>query len=118
MTRARCRTLPSDWWDTGDDGNRLALMLCRSCPVLEHCGQSRGEAGVIRAGVAYGETGKVLPLCACGYPNLHQPGWNAPANVLCHRCAVPKLRRWNPSRKTYWARRWQQRRRAKIGEVA
>lgn len=27
-----CVTLDPEWWDTGDDGNRLALMLCDLCP--------------------------------------------------------------------------------------
>lgn len=109
-----CSCLPMDWWDTGDDGNRLALALCGVCPVLEQCARTRRrEWGVIRAGIAYGEDGKPLGLCRCGYPNRHRIAWRTglPSNPRCHRCKDPVLRRWS-SRNRYWAEYYQRRKEA------
>lgn len=68
-----CASRPADWWWTGDDGNRLALLLCGVCPARagDVCMAGLPDlrpTGVIRAGVAYGYTGQVLTLCPCGYP--------------------------------------------------
>jgi hypothetical protein len=69
MLDALCRTRPSDWWDLGDDGNRLAVGLCSVCPVLAACAESAGAPhGVIRAGVAYRDTGERCEVCPCGRP--------------------------------------------------
>lgn len=79
---ALCATRPAEWWDTGDDGNRLALALCRVCPNVVPCAAGdRKPRGVVRAGVVYGDAGE-LPLCGCGYPFL----------ARCRRCdpAWPK----------------------------
>lgn len=66
---ALCRTRPSDWWDLGDDGNRLAIALCSVCPVRSSCQTGDEEPhGVIRAGVAYRDTGERCQVCACGRP--------------------------------------------------
>lgn len=107
--RRLCETRPADWWDTADGGARLALYLCRVCPALARC-ESGPEYGVIRAGKAYGDNGKVLPICPCGYPNRHVAGGAGKTNPLCHRCAVPTMRRWN--RKAYW-REWKRNKRQK-----
>lgn len=108
-----CFTRPADWWSPDDDGARLALLLCRACPRLNRCEDESGkEYGVIRAGVAYGDDGRVLPLCACGYPNRHRRGGTGRTNTRCHRCAVPILKRWERSRKSYW-RRYYERQKAR-----
>jgi hypothetical protein len=78
--RALCRTLPADWWDVGDDGNRLALALCSACPVLDRCSAGRHH-GVIRAGVAWSERGERAEICECGYPALG-------IGARCARCTV------------------------------
>lgn len=79
---ALCRTRPADWWDFGDDGNRLALDVCSVCPVRDRCGTGE-HAGVIRAGVAWSDEGVEVPLCRCGYP-VPGIGW-----VECVRCDPP-----------------------------
>ena len=69
VLRALCRTMPSDWWATGDDGNRLALGICSVCPVRVRCGQGDPKPhGVVRAGVAYRDSGAVAVVCPCGQP--------------------------------------------------
>ena len=66
---ALCRTRPSDWWETGNDGNRLAIALCSVCPVRSSCQTGDEEPhGVIRAGVAYRDTGERCDVCPCGRP--------------------------------------------------
>lgn len=112
--RALCASRPADWWETGDEGNRLALLLCGVCPQKQRCASTAvDEHGVIRAGVAYGDDGKPLPICRCGYPNRHRQGWrNGYRNPLCHRCKVPPHpRRWG-SRQSYWAAYYKSRRAA------
>lgn len=72
---ALCRGKPADWWETGDGGNRLALTICRACPARPRCAAAaRDECGVVRAGIAYSDTGKVLPVCHCGYPQTSYRG--------------------------------------------
>ena len=106
MTRALCTTRPADWWDLGDDGNRLALGLCRVCPSLKRCadGDPRPH-GVIRAAVAFADTGVPLPVCDCGYPHTTYRGGVV---TCCTRCRVPAVPLM--SRKAYWAARHRQRR--------
>lgn len=65
--RALCRTRPADWWDLGDDGNRLALAICSVCPVRDRCADDE-PAGVVRAGVAYRDSGEPAQVCRCGRP--------------------------------------------------
>lgn len=77
--RALCATRPADWWDLGDDGNRLALALCSVCPVLDRCAGSR-EFGVVRGGVAWSDAGVRLPLCPCGRPA------GRPSREMCFTC--------------------------------
>jgi hypothetical protein len=63
-----------NWWDTGDDGNRLAVLLCAACPIRARCADRLspvgpvGPVGVVCAGVAYDDTGRPAPLCGCGRP--------------------------------------------------
>lgn len=84
MTRL-CVGRPCDWWITGDDGNRLALMICSVCPAKPECeGEDPEPVGVIRAGVAWGEFGERRPLCPCGYPVPRR------ASVECLRCDPPQ----------------------------
>lgn len=89
---ALCATRPSDWWMVPDGGNRLALGLCSVCPALPTCGTDR-EYGVIRAGVAWDDEGRVLALCSCGRPEAYAD------RVDCYDCRpssatqVPKRRR-------------------------
>ncbi|MGC4886748.1 hypothetical protein [Micromonospora sp. DT227] len=88
-----CRSLPSEWWDTDDDGSRLALAICRSCPERRgaECVAGRPDdepAGVIRAGVAYNDRGIALPLCECGYPQVAYAGGTVGP---CPRCVVPDV---------------------------
>jgi hypothetical protein len=83
---ATCATRPSDWWDTGDGGNRLAMMLCdRACPVRTRCRTSNpAPIGVVVAGAAFGEQGQVLRVCGCGRPIVGRSG---PVK-LCRQCAA------------------------------
>ncbi len=88
--RALCRTRPADWWDVGDDGNRLAMTLCRlACPVIAECAATAGdEAGVVRAGIAYADTGRVLDICPCGRPVIGQSALVG----YCRICEPPAVR--------------------------
>lgn len=101
-----CQTRPPEFWDTGDPGNRLALALCRVCPARagETCLAGETDphpAGVIRAGVAYNERGRVCPVCECGYPvdDLSHPSRWRPG---CRHCRVPRVRSWQ---RTFGGRR-------------
>lgn len=91
--RQLCLFKPSDWWETGDDGNRLALALCGRCPArAATCpGGDPRPYGVIRAGIAYSDTGSPLPVCGCGYPADDRRATEA---SRCRRCAPPRLDRW------------------------
>lgn len=112
---ALCVSRPPDWWETGDDGNRLALAICRVCPVREECAAgSLREAGVIRAGVAYTERGKVARICSCGYPDDKLPDPRR-TTTLCRRCLPPPLRAWRQDRRRYWAE-YYRRRKAACGQ--
>lgn len=115
--RALCATRPADWWETGDGGNRLALALCRVCPAQPACAATASrEAGVIRAGVAYTERGRVARICSCGYPDDKLPDPRRTTS-LCRRCEVPLLRAWRQDRRRYWAD-YYRRRKAACGQPA
>lgn len=96
--RALCRTRPADWWEVGDDGNRLALAICSVCPVIDRCSGTE-EFGVIRGGVAWDGRGERLGLCPCGRPVPY------PGRAGCYACLpdarIPlvrvrrKRRRWS-----------------------
>lgn len=88
--RVLCQGPPSDYWLLGDDGNRLALMLCDVCPrrLGATCNAGLPDPnphGVIRAAVAYSEAGAPLPRCVCGYPQTEYRGGDV---GLCSRCTV------------------------------
>lgn len=101
MSQQLCATRPADWWEPRDDGARLAIALCRACPALTQCPDGDPHpAGVIRAAVAYADTGAALPECpTCGYPQL---------NARCRRCRVPAtpIRSLGAqARRAYWRHR-------------
>lgn len=114
--RGLCFGQPPEHWDTGDPGNRLALTLCRVCPLRrgETCDAGepdRRPFGVIRAGVAYNERGGVCELCGCGYPIDDLPDVRRHITE-CRRCRVPRLRSWDrtfQSRRAYFAACYQRR---------
>jgi hypothetical protein len=85
--------LPSDWWLSGDDGSRLALAICRRCPVRVGCLDGDPDPhGVIRAGEAFSDFGNRLGDCpTCGYP---QPGDRIAQRDRCPRCELPPLSRF------------------------
>lgn len=96
MLDALCRTRPSDWWDLGDDGNRLAIALCSACPVRSSCQTGDEEPhGVVRAGVAYRDSGERCDVCPCGRPiptrrdsgecYLCEPRWDVVVPVVVKR---------------------------------
>ncbi len=86
---ARCAGKPLDWFTPADDGARLALALCRPCPLLAACPSYDPDPhGVILAGVPYSDAGLPLPLCRCGYPVADHRGVTASA---CPRCRVPDV---------------------------
>jgi hypothetical protein len=97
-----CARLPSAWWDLGDDGNRHALMICRVCPFERACEAGDPEPhGIIRAGRAYADNGRVLPICVCGYPHAVTrvyPG------TRCPRCRMPRLDQFAADIKRWAAR--------------
>lgn len=93
MTRPLCQGPPAEYWHTGDDGNRLALMLCNSCPLRRgmYCDAGLPDPhphGVVRAGVAYTDEGRALPVCACGYPQTAYLGGDVGP---CPRCETPDV---------------------------
>lgn len=106
-SRALCRTRPADWWEVGDDGNRLAIQLCVvACPVRDRC--LRGDPaphGVIRGGVAYLDTGDRAAVCGCGRPV-------APARLSSTSC-----RACDPPQNTQVPKSWQPRRKLSPGAV-
>lgn len=95
-----CFTRPSEHWDTGNPGNRLALALCRVCPLRqgEDCRAGLDDprpTGVIRAGVAYNERGGRCDICAtCGYPVDDLPDRRRPTPPGCRHCRVPQPKSW------------------------
>lgn len=73
------------WWSPGHEQSRLAVMICRRC---SGCPSTDPEpVGVILRGVAYSDTGAVLPECACGRPCDGYRG----GDVRCRSCAEPNL---------------------------
>lgn len=80
-----------EWWDTGDDGNRLAILLCQQCPTADWCRRRvPNPCGVIVAGVANADLNggrRPLPQCGCGYPVVRQ----RPGNPMCTRCDPPPV---------------------------
>ena len=111
--RALCVGQPPEFWDTGNDGNRLALALCRVCPARDGEDCTVGEPdrrpfGVTRGAVAYNERGGRCDLCACGYPMDELPDVRRHLTE-CRRCRTPQLRSWDrtfQSRKAYFAAQW------------
>ncbi|MFY1686453.1 helix-turn-helix domain-containing protein [Plantactinospora sp. WMMB782] len=102
--RPACHGKPADWWDTGDDGNRLALALCGVCPTRDGDTCTAGipdphPHGVIRAGIAYSDTGRRLPICRCGYP---QDDYLGGQPTDCRRCRVPDVPIPDPRRVFRW----------------
>ena len=89
-----CFGRPHEWWETGDGGNRLAIALCKACPMRYgtecHAGMpDPSPVGVIRAGIPYSDNGAALPLCpSCGYPNTAYRGGK---NSLCATCQPPTV---------------------------
>lgn len=117
MTRALCSGRPPEWWDTGDPGNRLALALCRVCPVRTGTTCQAGEpdprpAGVIRAAIAYTDRRGVCPICdRCGYPVDDLPD-SRRQREGCRNCRTPRLRSWDrtfTARRQYQAARYRRR---------
>lgn len=106
-SRATCRRLNPDDYDTGADGNRFVMLLCNQvCPVRAQCAAADpAPVGVIRAGIAYTNTGDKAAICGCGQP-IHPP---RVASTMCRRCDPP-LDTPMP--------RYRQTRRARHGEVA
>jgi hypothetical protein len=103
-----CETRPPEWWETGDPGNRLAMLLCGVCPARQRCADtSTGEYGVVRAGVAYLDCGRVAPICHCGRPIATYRGRTL--SGCCATCRVPTLRAWRQDRRKYWAEYYRQR---------
>jgi hypothetical protein len=85
MASLLCQRQDPTWWETGDDGNRLAIMLCRLC---NGCPDNDPKPhGVIRDGHAFNAAGRQLAGCPCGYPAEHQKrtGRESAAH-LCRRC--------------------------------
>jgi hypothetical protein len=101
MTAQLCHTRPPEYWDSGNAGNRLALLICGQCT-----GCPEGDPkphGVIRQGVAYSDEGLPLPPCSnCGAPNLTYTGGDPSAKV-CSTCVDPKV--WLPDLRA-GRRRW------------
>jgi hypothetical protein len=90
-----CQTRPADWWEYGDAGNRLAVLLCAVCPGCLFPASCR-PAGVIVAGRAYDDDGQVHALCECGYP-AEAPAdrhLTSTSKQLCPRCKLPDISLW------------------------
>lgn len=96
MLRALCRDKPSEWWETDNDGARLALALCSVCPERWPCDIGR-EFGVIRAGTAWNQAGIPAGRCDCGYPLPFDAETGERSD--CFRCMprittrIPRVRR-------------------------
>lgn len=91
LTRRLCETRDPEWWATDDDGNRLAILLCRVCPLGCPANDPK-PAGVIRGGVAYDDSGKRRMMCACGYPATGTVRGDRPDAVSeCKRCATYEI---------------------------
>lgn len=82
-----CEVRPANWWDTGDPGNPRAIAICNTCPFKDDCAPKPGEQvpGTIRAGVAYNDDGRTLPICnVCRRPKQRAFG----ARWYCNHCAA------------------------------
>lgn len=103
--RVLCHGRPPEWWDVGDEGNRLARALCRVCPARDgdQCDAGQPDphpVGVIRAGIPYSDAGDRMPLCpACRGP-LH--GYRGGGLTACTRCAVPDVPIPDPQQVLRW----------------
>ena len=116
---AVCARRPAEWWETGDPGNRLAMLLCRNaCGLLDACpGIEDGRAyGMVAAGRVWSDFGRPLRLCGCGRPVVvrsRAPGRGA--SGMCRTCDPPPPLVWPPrrlSRTTYWRKQKRMRRAA------
>lgn len=86
MSAGLCLNRPAEYWDSENDGARLALLICGACTGCPL--DDADPYGVIRQGVAYGDTGRRLPICGdCGYPIAGYRG----GPVHCPRCLVPDV---------------------------
>lgn len=104
VTPRPCETRPEDWWEFGDDGNRLAVLLCATCPgcLFVTAGQPRGVVthwnprGVIVDGVPYDDHGRRHALCPCGYPSVNPADRhrNSTKSQPCKRCKLPDISLW------------------------
>jgi hypothetical protein len=69
------------------------MAICGGCSGRATClDGDPSPRGVIRAGIAFSDTGIVFPPCpTCGYP---QPGASSQHRDRCPNCDVPTLSRW------------------------
>lgn len=90
-----CAGLPTEWWDSRDDGARLGMAICRRCPSRAECRDADpAPHGVIRGGSPFPERGALLQVCpTCGYP---QPGEQTGTHDRCPRCEIPTLAQFKP----------------------
>jgi hypothetical protein len=95
VTAVLCRTRPPEYWETGNAGNQLALLICGRCSGCPD--DDPDPHGVIRQGVAFSDFGNPLPPCSnCGAPNTTYTGGD-PSAKRCKRCAEPQV--WIPDRR-------------------
>lgn len=97
--RPLCEGRVPEYWETGDDGNRLALMLCNVCPARVDTDCNAGTpdptpTGVIRAGVPYDDDSRPLPVGDCGYPHQY--------DTPCRLCVIPSVPIPDPKRVLRW----------------
>lgn len=89
---ALCVGQDPELWTTGDDGNHLAVMICRLCSGCPDRDRDPVPHGVIRHGVAHSDAGVALPDCdRCGFPVTDFRGGGLPR---CRSCADPEI--WIP----------------------
>lgn len=89
MAEPVCATRPGEWWETGNDGNRLAIALCRRCPLSDRCPALDGQGrafGMVAAGQAWSDYGHPLTVCSCGQPVMYASP-RGTKRRLCDACA-------------------------------
>ena len=88
MSGPLCAGRDPEMWSTGNELNRLAVMVCRRCTGCPP-GSDPSPHGVIRQGIAYSDSGNPLPECPnCLAPNVDYAGGS---HGLCRACRVPDV---------------------------
>jgi hypothetical protein len=83
-TARPCSTRPAHWWESDDPDANRAIAACRTCPFRTTCTTADGQQprGIIVAGMAYDDDGRIMTLHSCGRPMVRRGN-----GLRCNYCA-------------------------------